>query len=462
VTSATQAPPVWIASFLKWLTPRRLRAQATILALCLWGVCAADFGTPSVFDRAGNIKFQDFLPLYISGRLISQHRADEIYDKKVQADEVRKIIGQPTRVEIPYLYGPQVGLIFAPLAKFSFATAAEIWAATSLLIYFACIYAVWRCCGNLAGAPRSHPEEPCPRRGEGFAVESLESNQESLVSNRQSYRDLVVLASLAFPPLFHVFVRAQISSLVLACFTAALLAFRGDRQFLAGIALGLLVLKPQFLVAIPFILLLAGAWRPFLGLVLSAAAQLMLARLYFGSVVMRIYSELFRHPTGWINAAELNMAPIQMHSLRSFWTLLIPSPTISLALYTLTSILVIAIAVRVWKLNSTLGLRFAALTLAAILVNPHLFIYDLLALAPVLLLVVDWSLDHEHSARTAQLLVFSYLAFMLPLFGPLSRWTHLQVSVLAFVGLLWIVAGLNPDGDTTHGHKLALSKSPVV
>ena len=29
-----------------------------LLALCLWGVCAADYSTLGLFDRAGNIKFQ--------------------------------------------------------------------------------------------------------------------------------------------------------------------------------------------------------------------------------------------------------------------------------------------------------------------------------------------------------------------------------------------------------------------
>jgi len=29
-----------------------------LLALCLWGVCAADYSTLRLFDRAGNVKFQ--------------------------------------------------------------------------------------------------------------------------------------------------------------------------------------------------------------------------------------------------------------------------------------------------------------------------------------------------------------------------------------------------------------------
>src|SRR5256885_1686603 len=56
---------------------------------------------------------------------------------------------------------------------------------------------------------------------------------------------LVFFLALAFPPLFHFFVRGQISALVLICFTAAFLAFRADLNGLAGIALGFLVFKPQ-------------------------------------------------------------------------------------------------------------------------------------------------------------------------------------------------------------------------
>ena len=422
MTSPKQSPPAGITSFLNWLSPSRLRAQAIVLAICLWGVCAVDFATPGLFDRAGNIKFQDFLPFYTSATLIAQQHAVEIYDPIMQQEELRSIAGA-TSVQVPYLYGPQVGLLFVPLAKFSFPAAARIWTAISLLIYFISIYAVWKCCPSL-------------RRHAG----------------------IVLLAAVAFPPLFHVFVRGQISALILACFTAAFFAFRANRPFLAGLALGCLILKPQFLVAIPLVFLIAFAWEPLIGLLLSAAAQLTFARLFFGAEVMQRYFDVLRDPARWIHAAELNLAPIQMHSLRSFWTLLIPSPQIALALYAVTSLVVVVIAASIWKTQSALALRFAALILAAILVNPHLFIYDLLVLAPAILLLADWSLSNQQDASTPWLLVLSYLAFILPLFGPLSRWTHVQLSVVVFIAILWTLLSFSKDGErepvAVEGHPL--------
>ena len=171
---------------------------------------------------------------------------------------------------------------------------------------------------------------------------------------------------------------------------------------------------------------------------------------------MRAYLELMLRPDRWINATELSLAPIQMHSLRSFWALLIPLPIAAFALYILTSVIVIVVTIAIWRSHLPLSLRYSGLILSSVLVNPHLFVYDLLVLTPALLLIVDWCLTNEQAALRSELFVFSYLAFILPLFGPVSRWTHLQFSVIAFIALLWILFCI------TRSSALALTKSPVV
>lgn len=424
-------------SVARWLTPRRIRAQAIVLALCLWGVCAVDFATPGLFDRAGNIKFQDFLSFYISARLVQHGRAGALYDDQFRAAEMLAIVRSvgvtpesvfpppsqtPTNVRLPNLYGPQVSLLFVPLTYFPFLIAAQIWVALSLLLYGYCVFLIWKA----SPALRLHGS-------------------------------LAALCAFAFPPLFHFFVRGQNSVLVLACFTAAFLAFRANRSWLAGIALSLLIFKPQFLVAIPLVLLLAQAWKAFAGLVISAGAQLLFTRIYFGPAVMHSYFDTLRNISR-VGAAELTLAPIQMHSLRSFWTLLIPWPEISLALYLLCSIAAIVIAAAIWKSPAALSLRFTGLTLAAVLVNPHLFVYDLLVLAPALLLLTDWILSQPPHPSSSALLLLTYLAVVLPLFGPLSRWTHIQLSVPAFAALLCFLW----QTSRTPSHKLASNESAVV
>jgi len=385
------------------LTLRRIRAHALILALCLWGICIADFAQPGLIDHAGNVKFQDFLPLYASAHMIEQHRPIELYNPAAVANEVQTIVHWPN-IRVPNLYGPQVILLFTPLTRFSFLSAAIIWVALSLLIYFVCIHVLWRAC-------------PC----------------------LQAYRGVVVLCAIAYPPLFHFFVRGQLSALILLCFTAAFAAMRADRHFLAGIALGILVFKPQFLVVIPLILLVTRAWNMLAALIISSAAQLGFARFYFGTEVMRSYFEMLCNAPRWIGTGELRFAPIQMHSLRSFWTLLFPRPLAAMVLYLLSSIAITAVAATIWKSAAPTAVRFSALLLAAVLANPHLFIYDLLALVPMFLVLANWSIENAHHPETPILRILLYLGFLLPLFGPLARWTHIQLSVVILIALLWTI-----------------------
>jgi len=50
-----------------------------------------------------------------------------------------------------------------------------------------------------------------------------------------------------------------------------------------------------------------------------------------------------------------------------------------------------------------------------------------------------------------------YLSFLLPLFGPLAHWTHLQLSVVVFVAIMWILHRI-----ATASHKLAFAETGVV
>ena len=414
MTTAEGKPIPAISSLSAKLTVRRIRTHALLLAICLWGTIVFDYSSSGIFDRAGNIKFQDFLQFPISARLILQGRANQLYDDQVLAQGIRDFVGRNTHIYLQYFYGPQVAVPFVPLTSLPFLTQAAIWMAFSVIIYFASVYLIWKNCPAL--------------RPHGM---------------------LVAICALGYPPLFHFFVRGQLSAVVLACFTAAYLAFHRQHNFLAGLALGLLAFKPQFLVAIPLILLFSRAWKVLLALILSAAAQLTLTSMYFGRPVMQAYLARLLHSAGHPGATELTYSAIQMHSLHSFWEILLPWRPAVWALYLLTAFAVMAIATAIWKSASPLSLRFSALILAAVLVNPHLYIYDLLMLAPAFLLLADWSLQSLQPSAKPVVNVFLYLAFLLPLFGPLAYWTHLQLSVIVFFAVLWSLYRMASPGPET-------------
>ena len=401
------APPSWLRKLANWLTPRRIRAQAIVLALCLWSVAIADFSTSGLIDRAGNIKFQDFLQFYIAGKLVSQHRAGELFDPETEAHQTQALLGHPAVIKLPTVYGPQVGLFFAPFSRMPFLLAASLWTVISILAYLFGCYWIRQACPSLHHA-----------------------------------RGLFLPLLLAFPPFFHFVVRGQLSSIILLCFVAAFFAFRSGHNWLAGVALGSLVFKPQFLVGVVVILLCAWAWRSLTGIMVGCLAQLGMAWAYFGTSVMREYARTLMHLRQMTATLEPGVAHTQMHSLRSFWTLIFPWPEVSGILYVLSSIAVLVFATKAWSSRGPLTLRFSALVLATVLVNPHLFVYDLLVLAPAYLLIVDWTMQYPENPWSRGLRALLYLSFLLPLFGPVAIWTHVQLSVIVFAGLLIVLASI--------------------
>jgi alpha-1,2-mannosyltransferase len=396
-----------------WLTSRRLRAHAIILAACLWSVYAWNLATPGLRDRAGNLKGTDFLHFYTLGSLAIEHRGADLYDMNAQAALAAQRVPRAAGLRYLPLYPPQVSLLFAPLAHLSYCWALAAWWIFSTAIYGICCYAVWRACPRL--------------RSDGITV---------------------VVSAIAYPAFFHLIAWGQTSAIALACFTAFFFLLRARHDFAAGLVLGCLIFKPQLGLAAAVVFLSIGAWKTVVGAILSATAQLEVGVLYYGA-----------GPLGhWINTLTnvqkvmpwLEPRPYQTHSLRTFWSLMIPWPDVALVLYVLSAAAVLVLTVLIWKRTPSLRLRFSSLLLATVLVAPHLTVYDLVILAPAFLLLADWMLALPISQSPRWLGTLLYLVFVLPLLGiPVALWTHIQSSVIvmsATVFLLWKVCCKNAGG----------------
>ncbi|HEX4485120.1 MAG TPA: glycosyltransferase family 87 protein [Terriglobales bacterium] len=376
---------------MNWLTINRIRTHGLLLAVCLWGIYAADMGTPGLLDRNGLIKGTDFLHFYTLGKIALLGRSDLLYDMRGQNELVQRFVPEAAKSYYVSLYGPQVSLLFALPAKLSYETALAIWLLLNAGIYAACCFAVWRRCPTLRNEPWT-----------------------------------VFILAAAFPGFFHLIAWGQTSGLVLLCFTLAYLALEKKRKFLAGLTIGCLVFKPQLGIAAAVVFLLE--WRIVAGAIISAATQLSVGWLHYGPAAMRQYSEALKHLRQIMPLLEPR--PYQMHSVRAFWSLLLPWPQAALALYVLTGIAVLAISVMLWQREPSLQIRFAGLLLATILVAPHLTVYDLVILAPAFLFLANQVLR-----ETGWLIYACYALFLL---GPLTKFTHVQLSVPAMFALLWI------------------------
>jgi hypothetical protein len=229
----------------------------------------------------------------------------------------------------------------------------------------------------------------------------------------------------------------QISALALACVTAAFLALRANRPFLAGLAIGSLAFKPPLGLAAAIVFVAAGEWRIVSGAITAAAGQLAVAAAYWGPSILGMYVAAL----GRIPGFAYGMEPYRyhMHSWRAFFDLLRLPPQAALAAYVAAAVCTLAVALAVWRTCAPLALRYSVLLLATVLVDPHLYAYDLVVLVPAYMLLWDWSLARSEPegerafARRFQWLL--YACYFSPLFAAAADLWRVQPSVLLMSAL---------------------------
>ena len=389
----------------RWLTSKRLLAHGLLLGLTIWALYIWTIATPTLRDRNGNLKGTDFLHFYALGTLASAHRGADLYDMEAQAAVAMERVPEAKGIRYLPLYPPQVSILFAPLAHLSYGSALAVWWFCTALIYGTCCYGVWRTCPGL-----------------------------------RDFGGIVIIAALAFPAFFHLIAWGQTSALALACFTAGFLLLRDEREFAAGLALGCLIFKPQLALAAALVFLFAGRWRILAGAAVAAAAQIGAGVLYYRSDSFQSWLRTLWHVPALLSAFEPRT--YQTHCLRTFWLMLAPWRGVSVGLYLISAVIVLAWTIAIWKRKESLALKYSALLVATILVSPHLTVYDLVILAPAILLLADWVAQRRAQSGTGTLL---YLVYVLPLVGPYMRWIHVQISVIAMTALLYLIGRVGTE-----------------
>jgi hypothetical protein len=396
-----------------WLTARRLRAHGTILAVCLWSVFVWNIATPGLRDRNENLKGTDFLHLYTLGSLAIAHRGADLYNINVQAALAAQRVPEAAGIRYLPLYPPQVSVFFVPLAHLPYGWALFLWCGCSALVYGMCCYSVWRACPNL-----------------------------------RYQRGTAVLLAVAFPAFFHLIAWGQTSAAALACFTLMFFLLRDRRDFLAGLVLGCLIFKPQLGLAAAIVFVSIGAWKTVVGAALSAVGQLSAGVLYYGTEPLRQWTRMLRNVRAVLPLLEPKL--YQTHSLRTFWSMLVPWGSLALSLYILSAAVVLGLTIACWKRSPAvpLPLRYSVLLLASVLVAPHLTVYDLVILAPAFILLADWLLGQPPTPWNRCLGTLLYLVYMLPLLGPFTRWTHVQLSVVAMAITVYLIWSISRAGSS--------------
>jgi hypothetical protein len=282
----------------------------------------------------------DFVNYWMGARLTLSGQHADLFRPETYADHLVAAFG-PQQQDRAWSYPPHYLLLMLPLGVLPYETAAALFLATTLALFVA---------GALALRRSDAPET-----------------------------DVVLLvAAIA------AYALVNVNSVQNGFLTGALLlfglAFRGRRPLLAGIAFGLLTVKPQLGILIPLLLLAERDWATILWSAVVAVMTVVLSTALLGAKVWQAYlSETTADQHGVLTdwtGIFLYMMPTAFASAR----ILGVDPGVVGWLQVVVSLTALVAALWLFlRDGSRIGRTFALLC-ATFLVSPYAFDYDMGAL----------------------------------------------------------------------------------
>ena len=263
----------------------------------------------------------------------------------------------PVDEPLPFLYPPFVLILTLPLRLFGF-------------------FASWGYSAVFTGATYAA----------GLAL-ALRSTPGPSVDRRTAF-----LIALGSGSMFGAGLIGQYSGMYVLAFGLAIWCWHNDRRFLAGLALSILIMKPNIAIAVPFVLIWSRSWRQLQGFVVGSAAALLLS-LPFGlhqwsEFVANVQDMGSRQLTG--QNPDDKMVTIVGNFIT--WTGGSAASFSALAVWASTAAILGLAVLAVWtrpQLEASPQRAFAIFAIFVVVANPRMWFYDaiLIAMATTMLWV---------------------------------------------------------------------------
>jgi hypothetical protein len=380
-----------------WLDRQRVRAYTLILfAAQVIGFAVWIGLSHGGLDPTGKPLGTDFMSFYAASKLALTGHAAQVWDPYAHQAAQDTIFGRQLGFWA-FFYPPAYLLICTPLALLPYGISLCLW---------------------LAGTT-------------GAAVALARHWLKQQVTQA-----IGLIPLLAFPALWINIGNGQNAALTTALFLSGCL-WLDRRPFVAGLIFGLLVIKPQLGLALPFILAASGRWKTFAGAATGAVALSLAAWGVVGTDGYMNFlhnSELARRTleTGLVSPGRMQslFAALRVCNL-PLW--LAYGAQIVLALGVIVSAGLIA-----WRCKPDAFALSALMVSATLLMSPFMLDYDLLLSAiPLGWLVMSGLKDGFRPWEKTLALV----VFVLPLFArSLALNLHLPLAPLVMLALYAMVA----------------------
>lgn len=371
------------------LTRARLLAYArlTLITFLVTGLAWVWLSHNRV-DISGNPLGGDFSVFWAAAKLAEAGNATEAYDTS-RLNEVQRLAIPNVEARYGWFYPPNFLLILWPLSKLDYPAAFWTFMLATAGAYFFILH----------------------RAAEGIPI----------------------LFLMAFPGFFVNLIQGQNGFLTAALAGLSILLME-RRPRLAGILIGLMIIKPHLAVLFPISLIASRSWKTLGIAAITAVGFTVLSSHVLGWETFKTFMDNLHIARTLIEEGGL----IQNKMPSVFVTLRRAGLPINLAwlAHGLLGALVALTVFRTWKTSAPLPLKGAMLMTASLLTTPYLYDYDLAWLAFPILWVIKSGCQ---SGWLPMERITCFLAWYLPILVlPLAKLTEWPVAPFLIGLLLWI------------------------
>lgn len=365
------------------------------------------FLTPGLLNGARGVIGADFLAFYTAADMTLEGRALAAYDYEA-FDAALQTRAPSEALGMMWQYPPVMFLIIAPLALLPYKVSYIVWMALTALVY-------------------------------AFAVKRLTAD---VAPDRAAAMRALALI-LAAPFCVGVIINGQISLLTAALLMLA--AYKPKTEWwVAGLAAGLLTVKPQLGLLLPVAFVLAGAWRAFIVAAVIGIALHAVSILVYGPESLMSFMAAVTRLQADVVGSGLHTPPTNMTTVFGqvrHWGL---PGDLALSLQYASAAAVLGLVAWAWwrhAADETQSLYLAALLCSgAILVTPYAYAYEMAALAPAAL----WLAFRDNRYQAFAPLIFTGFWLILALRRFLPTDFVLQMPFWVSIGVFALLIAASP------------------
>lgn len=364
-----------------------LAALFITLALYLYGQLI--FESEDLFTKAGPIIGGDFIVFHHAAQAAGTPDMVPIYEMETLKTQLQDAYPGKGEFNFAWMYPPTMSLLIAPFAAPPYLVSFALWTLVFAGAFFAVLSRLW-----------------ADKWALFFAASS--------------------------PAVFQGVITGQ-NGFLTATLIALAAAFADRRPILAGVAAGLLTVKPQLGLLIPVAFIAAGCWRAFFA---AAATAILLAAAsviaFGGASWIGFYEAVTAH------GARMAADGFPFNKLVTpfgFATMLGAPASLAGALQAAVGLALAAYVFIIWRRVKDWDLRLAALATSAMLATPYAFYYEIVILAPAMMLIARRAVESgwlPHEKLT--LIAVWILPLMMPGPGEIPSLPNCAVgAMLAFL-----------------------------